>query len=675
MNSEAPERPHRAAYWAAVGAVLTAAAVLRLGAVTTAPIGLHVDEGFHLLQAQAIAAGRSLPVFITGNYGNEPGFAYLAALAIAGVGPQAWAGRLASALAGILTVGLVMRVALELFPDRRWLAVWAGAALAGLYWHVHFSHYGSQPILAPLTACLVVAGLARSWRTGSRWAAIGAGVALGLSLYAYVVMRLFPFVVIGFGLCFAIARRPRWRWIATSTALALGVAAIVAAPLALFFIQNPGWFLNRASQIATVAPGADLGALADQTFKTLAGLFWRGDQDARYNLPGRPAFDVLQIVAFVAGLWVLGTRRRDPAAWVIVLWMAAGLAPSMITEGAPQFGRTTLATPALALCLALGLDALRSRLSPRAGMLAVTAALALSAGLTGYDYFAKYASAPDTFATLNGDEWTIAQGLRAAPDPTRLFGSPVQRDYYLDYATAGARLSREQFGAWDRGYWSIAYLLGDDAYARFTGYNGRECVVAPVDAPAWYMVRADQGDRTPEFLRALGALKADPVDPGVPGFVFDRYVLTPPYVAQPARTAYVRFPELATLLGSDLPSNALHAGDPLTVALWWRVDARTTEPFKLFLHVRERDAADAPILTQRDAEPCLNSLPTWAWTPGDIVYDVATMTLPTDIAPGPYRVDAGWYQANGDGARRPAESLDGAALGDTVTVLEFEVLP
>ncbi len=661
-------------FWLACVVVLIAAAAVRLGALSELPRGLHVDEGFHLLQAQAIAEGRSLPVFITGNYGNEPGFAYVTALAIRLIGPQAWAGRWAAASAGLLTIALVIRTSLELFPGRRVLAIAAGGALAGLYWHLHFSRYGSQPILAPLAACAVVAALAHSWRTGSHRASVAAGLALGASLYGYVVMRLFPFAVLSFAACSAFARRDLRKRIVARTLLAFGVAAIVAAPLAVFFINNPGWFLNRASQITTVSGTSGLAAVVDQALKTIGGLFWLGDRDARYNLPGRPALDILQIALFLLGLAALARGRRDASVWVVALWAAVGLVPSLITEGAPQFGRTTLATPALALILAFGLELLYARLTPRLGATVVSGIALASLALTAYDYFVRYAPGAGTFAALNGDEWTIAQGLRSAPGDARLYGTPIQRDYYLDYATAGGRLSREQFGAWDRGYWSIAYLLGPDAYSRFTGYNGRECVVLPGRGTAWYMIRADQGDRASALLSALPGVRRDVVDPGVAGYRFDRFMVDRPTEVVPPVAMSIRFPGLATLVGTDAVPAAMHAGDPLTVALWWRVEAQTPEPYKLFLHVRS-DADESAIVVQRDAEPCLNSLPTWAWLAGDIVYDVATMTLPADLAPGRYRVIAGWYQANGDGGRRPAEDLEGQALGDSVQVLTFEVVP
>ena len=51
------------------------------------------------------------------------------------------------------------------------------------------------------------------------------------------------------------------------------------------------------------------------------------------------------------------------------------------------------------------------------------------------------------------------------------------------------------------------------------------------------------------------------------------------------------------------------------------------------------------------------------------------MTLPADAAPGRYQVTVGWYQANGDGSRWPAEDLGGQALGDSVQILAFEVVP
>jgi len=148
-------------------AVLLLAAVFRLWQIATLPPGLNSDEAFHLLNAHLIATGQAFPIYITGNNGNEPLFAYLSAINLLILGPVTWAGRLASAWGGLLSVAATIRLGNEMFPRRNvgWLA---GAALATLFWNIDFSRLGIQPILAATAAAATMAALWRGARTGSR---------------------------------------------------------------------------------------------------------------------------------------------------------------------------------------------------------------------------------------------------------------------------------------------------------------------------------------------------------------------------------------------------------------------------------------------------------------------------------------------------------------------------
>jgi 4-amino-4-deoxy-L-arabinose transferase-like glycosyltransferase len=150
----------------AVG-ILMLAAFMRLGAIASLPPGMDNDEAFHLLRAQEILRGEALPVYITGNNGNEPLYAYTAAVGLALVGTTAWAGRLMAAFVGLLGVAITIRLGAEMFPGRG-VGLLAGRVISTLFWHVDFSRFGSQPILAATAAAGTMAALWRGVRTGKR---------------------------------------------------------------------------------------------------------------------------------------------------------------------------------------------------------------------------------------------------------------------------------------------------------------------------------------------------------------------------------------------------------------------------------------------------------------------------------------------------------------------------
>ncbi len=95
--------PPTPAEWAVVAALTLAALALRLWRLGAVPPGLHVDEAFNILDAQAVVAG-ARPVFLPANAGRDVLYTYLQAPLIAALGPTATAARLASALVGAATI-------------------------------------------------------------------------------------------------------------------------------------------------------------------------------------------------------------------------------------------------------------------------------------------------------------------------------------------------------------------------------------------------------------------------------------------------------------------------------------------------------------------------------------------------------------------------------------------
>src|SRR5512136_152551 len=94
-------------------------AFMRLSEIASLPLGMDNDEAFHLMRAQEILRGESYPIYITGNNGNEPLYAYTAAIGLALVGTTAWAGRLMAAFVGLIGVAITIRLGAEMFPGRR----------------------------------------------------------------------------------------------------------------------------------------------------------------------------------------------------------------------------------------------------------------------------------------------------------------------------------------------------------------------------------------------------------------------------------------------------------------------------------------------------------------------------------------------------------------------------
>jgi 4-amino-4-deoxy-L-arabinose transferase-like glycosyltransferase len=429
--------PHsRSSTWVilALLGVIALAASLRFFQIDRLPPGLSYDEAWNDRQALRVVQGRGYPVYFVDEWGDveEPLHIYLIAALFALTGPQAIGGRLVSALLGALTVPLLFFTAREMLraaprPRRLFLAgreeeaiaLLAAFILATLYWHVHYTRLGMEPPTVPAMATLTFWLLWRAFNRGGWLDYALAGGALGLSLYTHISARFLPLVVVLFAIWRwghdrALIRRELPRW-----ALLVVCAAIIFAPLGLFFVENPDLFVYRAKQASAVASGGRLSQTLDNAIKVVGGLFWRGDTNLRLNLPGRPGLDAVQSLLFVAGsIYALRRERRRALAFPLI-WAGVMILPSVFSDAAPHFGRMLGATPAIALLIALGCaqllelgseirspfkrNILKSEIGrvARLGLAVAIVAPVYSAVRMGRDYFATWARDPGLYTAFD----------------------------------------------------------------------------------------------------------------------------------------------------------------------------------------------------------------------------------------------------------------------------------
>jgi hypothetical protein len=110
----------------------------------------------------------------------------------------------------------------------------------------------------------------------------------------------------------------------------------------------------------------------------------------------------------------------------------------------------------------------------------------------------------------------------------------------------------------------------------------------------------------------------------------------------------------------------LQPGDVLALPLRWRALAAVDDDYKVFLHIGQ---LNAPPVAQDDGQPHNGLEPTGEWKLGQEVLDRRALLLPSDVAPGRYRVRVGLYRVS-DGSRL---SLSGAHEGDALSLGYVEV--
>jgi 4-amino-4-deoxy-L-arabinose transferase-like glycosyltransferase len=109
---------------------------------------------------------------------------------------------------------------------------------------------------------------------------------------------------------------------------------------------------------------------------------------------------------------------------------------------------------------------------------------------------------------------------------------------------------------------------------------------------------------------------------------------------------------LLKLVGYDLPAPPLAPGDPLPITLYWQAAAEIDTNYTVFVQVLDNAGQ---VVAQVDLPPQAGAAPTTTWLPGEILTDPYTLSLPSDLPAGNYRLITGLYNA-ATGERLPVST-------------------
>jgi 4-amino-4-deoxy-L-arabinose transferase-like glycosyltransferase len=340
--------------------ILSLAAFLRFNQLGAVPHGLHNDEAMEGSSAlQVLETGRFQP-FYPENNGREGLYVDLTVVSVSLFGNSEFAVRLPAAILGVLTVWGIYSLAGELWSTP--VGLLSAFFLATSFWHLNFSRLGLRTIAAPFFLVwalffLVVALRRLLAGQPERGLMLLAGAVYGLGFHTYIAYRVTP-VLVGVILLWAFIQARGAGKLAAfwkSVAAFAAVAAVVAAPLLVYFAQHPGTFSGRTSQVLVHSAGDILG----NTWKTAQMFFFSGDPNWRHNYDGDRELFWPVAILFAIGI---GSALRDlvgrkPAAFasaIALLWLALGALPTIFSDSAPHALRALMMTPAVFMLVACG---------------------------------------------------------------------------------------------------------------------------------------------------------------------------------------------------------------------------------------------------------------------------------------------------------------------------------
>ncbi len=661
-RGQPPATRPSAAVWALVISILCGSLAIRTARLPTLPPGLFFDEGYYGLDALRNIQDGQWRLWYGGNNGREPLFIDLASISFAAFGASAWALRMVSVLGGVLAVAAVIRLSADLWSERaqdRPIAWLAGAAIAFQLWPLLLSRDGFRAFWVVPLGTLAVWRLWRAYRVPSSSNGLIAGVVLGLSLYTYLSARILPiawaiFIAVELGI---LVKRSGWRAAATSRlfrAFGLTVLAAIVTfiPLGLYFVSHPATFIQRAGDVSILSGPWDQThwqALVDNVTRVLRMFVDQGDPNPRHNLPGRPALDLVATAGFWTGLGIcLIDWRRASHRWLLI-WLAAMLAPTVVTTEAPHFLRSVGAIPPVMLLVGVGLWRLTQavRAPRRFGVLASGAVLAaafstLSGAVTVVDYFNTWAHLPGLTSTL-GYEVPVTEAVQetVALMPTHDILVPATL-----YNHPAFRFGIEARLRTLPGSWSGRDVSRPVAVVRLSP------AVAPDEPVAGWiaMWRGLDG-----VWRSGPVQPVDPVnnDPGIesPGLTYTKDTglvaltenATAPFRdAVPTHEVFARFGDEVELWGYDLEPNVAAPGSAVLIRLYWRALSFSNQDLTVYTQLQT--VPDTRLLDQNDSQPVAGRSRVTLWRPGEVVVDTYQLDVPGDAQPGKLIVIAGLYE-------------------------------
>ena len=356
--------------------------------ITNTPPGLYPDEAMNGNNALEANATSEYKIFYPENNGREGFFINIQAISLSIFGNYPWALRIVSALFGIFTVLGIFFLIKAIFPKKSIIALTATFMLAASFWHINFSRISFRAIMVPFCLVWSFYFIILAWQKRKVWPALISGIFFGLGFHTYIAFRFAPFLALVLIIYYFFKNkksRDLKKYFQILIAW-LGITFLVALPIGLYFLNNPGDFLGRSGQVSIFDSNNPILELGASIAKTAIMFNFYGDGNWRHNYSGKPELDIISGVFFLLGIIVSlknifkkSGQEKFPYIFII-FWMIIMALPSILTkEGLPHALRAIGMIPATFILAGIGFEFLWKIFQERKR--AISLILIMTAGL------------------------------------------------------------------------------------------------------------------------------------------------------------------------------------------------------------------------------------------------------------------------------------------------------
>jgi hypothetical protein len=628
--------------------LLLIAAGARLWQLDTLPPGISTGEVDNIRIAEAIRNGQ-IEVFYDlseiGESGGREGF-YHAVLAVSTgiMGQGLLTYRLVSVFISLITVALVYAIGMRLYGPLAGLCAMAVMTL-GMLPIIIGRTIGPEALL-PLVFSTILLALIHAlpvYRPDREPATISysvLGISLGIGFYVHPFSILFT----GLALAFIIYMARRKNGLNLRTISYIGFALLVAAIIAIPYLSST---LQMPDLDGTHRLFNHISLNIQTLWRGVNGLFFIGDANPLYNLPGRPMFDLVSGVLMVFGLMMVVRNRRTPR-YALLLFALIIIAPTaLLAADAPSFIHYASLLPLLALLFGLGVRTLYTSLPRKTGWalaLAMFVLLGFNIYWTYTDLFERWGDLPETQSAYQAHTAQVAHHLdltahqmptlicipTSVSPPNELTEIEVinlimnRKNAPIRYADCGTGLILSNGGGLQQIILAEQGNL-EKIHPYLRTWLEQGTFLAQEDIPPDTIIMLDVaqqlGHTIGNFINLMPVHYA-------PETGSSRDPVSLP----------VRFGGNITLVGYEAADPAPYPpGGVVTVISYWRVEGPLPRDMRLFTHILS-DPAD--IIAQTDTRSVLPA----SLEPRDIFIQVTFITLPKSTPEGIYDISIGAYQ-------------------------------
>jgi hypothetical protein len=584
-------------------------------------------------------------------------------------------------LLGAGTVFLTYRLALEVFPDHKQLAVGAAAINAFIPQFLFISGSVNNDNLTTFLASLALLLLTRNIRyliSNTKWIlGIRYWVLLGFVLGLACLSKLsgLGLLILTAIILIVEAYRRRSARPLVGGMIALTVALAVAG---WWYVRNwslygdPTGLNMMLDVVGRGSPPSSLSELWGE-FRGLRMSFW-----AIFGwfsiLVAPAAYAILDAVSLLSlagmAVWFVQQRKKRSGfalrpVSVLILWLAIvflGLVRWTWTTPGSQGRLLFPAISAISILLMLGLSQLVPGRYVKILVSVIGLAMFVFAALCPFLYIAPaYARPP----VLSPDEVppVVAHDFG---EKIRLLGYQLDREEVTPGETLGITLYWQGLVEMEEDYYLFVHLLGrrgelvgnEDTYHGWGTYPTSLWRSGEIIADA-YRLSISQDALAPSLIRVdVGLYDPDTGSQLKPQSVVIGQLKMAPQKRQTSNVKRQDFnlANKVALIGYKVDKTELGPGEEIRLTLYWRAEVEMGTDYTVFTHLIGEAASShdvaaasshdvaAHIWGQMDSQPVEGDYPTSFWDIGEIIEDEYTLTINEDAPAGLYRLEVGMYE-------------------------------